>query len=55
MFTFQKVEWGSILGSDYGLGLTKQFSLYGKDNAVEKVKVKENPGIFSKDFKVVLS
>ena len=40
--------------SDYGLGpaYTTEFSLLGKNNVAEKVRVMENPGLFSKDFKV---
>ena len=44
-----------IKHSDYGLGAsyTKEFSLIGKGNVAEKVRVMDNPGLFSKDFKVV--
>jgi len=44
-----------MAGLDYGLSPTdtKHFFLVGKENVAEKVKVMENPGIFSKDFKVV--
>jgi len=51
----QKVSWKSLPKySDYGLGpaYTTEFSLVGKNNVAEKVRVMENPGLFSKDFKV---
>jgi len=50
----QYVVMRDIKYSDYGLGssYTKEFSLVGKDNVKEKVRVMDNPGIFSKDFKV---
>ena len=50
-----KIVWKPIKHSDYTLGpaYTKEFDLVGKDNAVEKVRVMEKPGLFSKDFKVV--
>ena len=54
-FHFSKIEWKSIKHFDYELGpsYTKEFSLIGKDNVAEKVRVMEKPGLFSKDFKVV--
>ena len=54
-FHFSKIEWRPIKHSDYELGpsYTKEFSLIGKDNVAEKVRVMEKPGLFSKDFKVV--
>jgi len=50
----QRIEWRPIKHSDYELGpsYTKEFSLIGKDNVAEKVRVMEKPGLFSKDFKV---
>lgn len=49
------MSWKSLpKHSDYGLGpaYTTEFSLVGKNNVAEKVRVMENPGLFSKDFKV---
>ena len=33
--------------------LSKEISLFGKDNKIEKVKGKKTKGIFSREFKVI--
>ena len=49
-----QVFFTDIKHSDYTLGpaYTKEFSLVGKNNVAEKVRVMEKPGLFSKDLKV---
>ena len=41
--------------ADYQLGpsFTKEFSLIGRDNKTEKLRVMKTSSLFNKDFKVV--
>merc|ERR1711974_289651 len=48
------VEMRELSPSDYQLGpsFTKEFSLLGKDNKAEKLRVMQRPSLFNKHFKV---
>ena len=54
-FNSGKVEMRELSPSDYQLGpsFTKEFSLLGKDNKAEKLRVMQRPSLFNKHFKVV--
>ena len=54
-FNSGKVEMRELSPSDYQLGpsFTKEFSLLGKDNKAEKLRVMQKPSLFNKHLKVV--
>ena len=56
-FNSAQVEVRDMGPSDYQLGtsFTKEFSLIGRDNKTEKLRVNQKSSLFNKDFKVVLA